>query len=146
MSESLARLRALRAARQAEPTPPLGAKSDTSPPPGSMPPPKSPSGPSGTGGWGRSGRASEDSAADFPASLPARYRRAAIEAGSITWRDQVLLWPADMCEAWQERAAIIEDDTGLPRGEAEGLAYLEFRQNNVSSFPTEEPNAEGGTA
>jgi len=66
-------------------------------------------------------------AADLPAWLDPRYRRAAMEAGSITWRDQIMLWPADVSEAWGESAAILEHDGGLSREEAEARAYLDHR-------------------
>ena len=78
----------------------------------------------------------------WPDWLPARYRRVAIEAGSITWRDQAMLWPAEVYQAWHTRAASLEQDGGLSRDQAEARAYLEYRQHNIR-FPIEEPEAEG---
>jgi tubulysin polyketide synthase-like protein len=81
--------------------------------------------------------------AELPASLDAQWRRAAMEAGSITWLDQVLLWPADVYKAWEGRAGSLERDAGLSPEAARASAYGEYRQHNVTSFPTEEPSAEG---
>lgn len=36
---------------------------------------------------------------------------------------ELLQWPADLVSEWEERAAILEYDAGLPREEAERKAW-----------------------
>src|SRR4051794_24290357 len=64
---------------------------------------------------------------ELPSWLDPRFRQAAIEAGSIIWLDQVLLWPAEVYRAWEVRVKILTGD--LSREEARERAYLEYRHH-----------------
>jgi hypothetical protein len=152
-TDYLTRLRAMRSMTSRETGHTHGDKSDRSPSGTSVSPVPArfrahgpPSVISGSGGVPHSGQEVRDSAAAFPAWLGERYRRAALEAGSITWLDQVLLWPADVYAAWEERATSLEHDDGLSREGARARAYLEYCQHNVTTFPTEGPSGERRSA
>ncbi|MBI3655068.1 MAG: DUF3987 domain-containing protein [Acidobacteria bacterium] len=54
-------------------------------------------------------------------------------------QEQVRAWPADQRLAWEERAAIMEDDGGLPRADAERLAWEQI----VKEFPEDTSREDG---
>jgi hypothetical protein len=47
------------------------------------------------------------------------------------WRVELASWPPDWREAWEERAAIMEYDAGLPRDEAERSAFKDVKGHMV---------------
>jgi hypothetical protein len=59
---------------------------------------------------------------------PRATNAATVDLGAVrdedaAWRAAVASWPADERERWEERAAIMEFDGGLPRDQAERAAY-----------------------
>ena len=49
------------------------------------------------------------------------------------WLEELKRWPAEWREAWEERAAIMEYDAGLPRAKAEALAFEDVKRCNVQN-------------
>jgi hypothetical protein len=52
---------------------------------------------------------------------------------SQSWREELRSWPAELQEAWQERAAIRYFDGGLPKEEAERLAFDDVKAKTGNS-------------
>jgi len=46
----------------------------------------------------------------------------------LNWRGIMSLWPTHLRERWQERAAIMKFEGGLPLEQAERLAFEEVRE------------------